>query len=196
MKKIITLITVAIFSALALMSCGNSDTVKVEAGNGEKVNVNIFTLGIGIELSDYMKSGDIQPFIQEQCNILKGMCNNERTFVPESVGFLKILETITVDTGVGEITLYRYQCDVRGVAKNSFGVEGDVQLFVGADVLDEPRFVIKNDFSGEHPFYSISKFGGAAHEEYDIPFKYNGKTYWIYTCGMAKEKFVKAVQSL
>lgn len=193
MKKIFALAIIAITAAV---SCGTSDTVKIESGNGEKVEVDVFTLGIGIELSEYMKNSDIQPFVQEQCNILKGMCKNERTFVPESVGFLTILDTLLVDTGFGEITLYTYQCDVRGVAKNSFGVEGDVQLFVGNDTFDEPRFAIKNDFSGEHPLYAISRFGNTGNEKYDIPFNYGGETYYIHTFGEDKQKFVKQLQSL
>lgn len=188
MKKYICII-VAILACIIFNSCGTPDTVKVEAGDGTLVPVEIYALTFGTNAFDYMKKSDIQPFVQEQCNILRRMCNNPRTFVPTSVGYFEIEDTINVDCDGETLTIYKYSCDVRGYAKNGFGVEGDVHLYLGVDKLDEPRFVIKNDFSGYEPYYYIGQYAIDSDDYVKIPFTYNGVTYYISTINRTAKEF-------
>ena len=197
MKKFIYLLMAFVACVMMFNSCGSSANkvryVDVQNGSGETVKVDVFALHLGTDLQNYMRSSDVKPFVQKQCDILKNQCTHERTFVPTSVEYLKITDEFQVKCGNSEITIYTYSCVVKGYAKNGFGTEGDVEMFVGTEGLDEPRFVIKNDFSGEKPSYLISKRPA---DKYDIlEFNYKGKTYTLYAFGLSADDFAKKVNS-
>lgn len=96
----------------------DSITVKDGADNPVKLSVLLDST-----YNDLFKSEkEVNDFFERVVWNLKTQCNHPRTFVPNYVGFLHFKDTIEYK----DINIYNFQVLVQGVAKNSYGVEGDV----------------------------------------------------------------------
>lgn len=159
--------------------------IDIKAGDGSLVNLFVI-------LNDDFKSAVpaiyTENFVQKQFDIVRNKCRHPRTYVPSGFIGISIVDTIKVKYNDDTIIVYKYECFVDGYAKNSFGVEDDINITVGDSFFDTDRFLVKNYYPNG---YRISDISFKQDDMNGIPFEYKEKKYFINTYDWKESRFVE-----
>ena len=150
MKKFLIITTVCVgfmFSSCNLQLkkfvATDVETVTIKDGAGNPVEINVKN-SLGVDTADVINKlvsseDEYTRFISGIFWNLKNLCNNPRTFKPEKLGLLLMQDTIFYK----DEKIYNFIVRAQGVAKNAYGVEGDVQEYLDLIAWKE---VIAHDY--------------------------------------------------